>query len=103
MRSPSSGVCEIGVGGDTDAGAAFLYQGSPTGLSQGGTRPSGRPSNANWSATGGQANASFGHSASTSVATAGDVNGDGYSDLLAGAYRFDAGETDEGRGSRTAS
>ncbi len=32
-----------------------------------------------------------------SVATAGDVNGDGFSDVIAGAPYFDNGEEDEGR------
>jgi len=46
-----------------------------------------------WFPKGGQAGAHFG----ASVAPAGDVNGDGYSDVLVGAPQFDNGQTDEGR------
>ncbi|MBP7149748.1 MAG: FG-GAP repeat protein, partial [Acidobacteria bacterium] len=46
-----------------------------------------------WNVYGGQAVAHYGYS----VATAGDVNGDGFSDIIVGAPRYDGGETDEGR------
>ncbi len=45
-----------------------------------------------WQQVGGQVNANFG-----TVATAGDVNGDGFSDVVVGAALYDAGETNEGR------
>jgi hypothetical protein len=69
--------------GQTDEGRAFAYYGSATGLS---TTP-------NWIAESNQVEAFFG----ISVAGAGDVNGDGYDDVIVGAYRYDNGQTDEGR------
>ncbi|MDD5306209.1 MAG: integrin alpha [Deltaproteobacteria bacterium] len=69
--------------GLTDEGAAFVFHGSSSGLS----------TSANWTVKGGQASALFGNS----VASAGDVNGDGYEDVIVGAYAFDNGQTDEGR------
>jgi hypothetical protein len=46
-----------------------------------------------WTAESDQSGAHFGHR----LATAGDVNGDGYSDILIGAVDYDNGETNEGR------
>ena len=66
-----------------DEGRAFLYSGSATGLS----------ATAGWTAECNQASALFGFS----VATAGDVNADGFSDLIIGAYNFDNGQANEGR------
>ena len=45
-----------------------------------------------WSDAGKQAGARFG----ISVGTAGDVNGDGYDDVIVGAPQYDNGEVDEG-------
>jgi hypothetical protein len=69
--------------GQTDEGRAFVYLGSATGLA----------ATAAWTAESDQAGASFG----ASVATAGDVNGDGYADAIVGAVTYDNGQTDEGR------
>jgi hypothetical protein len=52
-------------------GGAYVYHGSAAGLSTG----------ADWSAEGNRSGAYFG----SSVGTAGDVNGDGYADVIAGA------------------
>ncbi|MBL0055236.1 MAG: FG-GAP repeat protein [Chitinophagaceae bacterium] len=72
-------------GANTDEGRAFVYHGSATGLS---ANPNSTPDDAN------QASSSFG----CSVASAGDVNGDGYSDVIIGAYQYDDGaNANEGR------
>jgi hypothetical protein len=69
--------------GSTDEGMAFLYLGSATGPS----------TTAAWTAESNQASSRFGFS----ICGTGDVNGDGYDDVVTGASLYDGGSTDEGR------
>ncbi len=69
--------------GEAKEGRVFVYYGSAINLNL----------NPGWTAEGNQDYAYFGYS----VGTAGDVNGDGFDDVVVGAPRFDAGETEEGR------
>ena len=55
--------------------------------------PAGLPAGHNWTVTWAVANTDYGFA----VSTAGDVNNDGYSDVIIGADRFDGGQIDEGR------
>jgi hypothetical protein len=72
-------------GGETDEGQALLFYGGEAGLE---ATPA-------WTAAGNQAASGFG----SAVAGAGDVNGDGFADVIVGADRYDDGEVDEGRAS----
>jgi hypothetical protein len=71
------GASQHDVGAGADRGQAYLYLGSPSGLA----------ATAASTVSGDENNALFG----ASVATAGDVNGDGYADIIVGAYAHDAG------------
>lgn len=64
-------------------GRVYLYRGSPAGLSD----------QSIWSPLGDQTGGLFGYA----VGSAGDVNGDGFSDVFVGAAFYDDGQTDEGR------
>jgi hypothetical protein len=68
--------------GQTDEGGAFVYYGSADGLSQ----------IPDWSGEGNQNHARYGNGA----CTAGDVNNDGYDDVIVGAHGYDHGQADEG-------
>ena len=77
------GCWQFDDAGNVNEGRAYVYHGSAAGLS---TTPGSILDDAN------QAGAYFG----ISVACAGDVNGDGYSDVIIGAYQYDDGFTNEG-------
>jgi len=72
-------------GGQVDEGRAFTYLGAATGLG----------ATAAWTTESNAAAADFG----ASVASAGDVNGDGYSDVIVGADRQGTSQPTEGRAS----
>jgi hypothetical protein len=81
--------------GQTDEGTVFVWYGSSTGLGSAGT-----PSNADWKAESNQAGAQLGGRwnswDSCGIDSAGDVNHDGYDDLVMGAHLYDNPSADEG-------
>jgi hypothetical protein len=68
--------------GQSNEGAAFVYHGSAAGINP----------TADTMVESDQANASLG----VRVSGAGDVNGDGYADIIVGAHNYDNGQNDEG-------
>lgn len=70
-------------GGSSSEGAIYVYYGSASGLG---------PSH-DWMFESNSVQAKLGQS----VSGAGDVNGDGFADIIAGAHNYSSPETDEGR------
>ncbi len=82
----SDGFSDVIIGAplfNSASGAAYVYLGSGSGLA----------TTATWSVVGDQTIADLG----LSVASAGDVDADGFDDVILGAPRYDNGESNEGR------
>jgi hypothetical protein len=78
---------------------AYVWYGSENGLDPDGSRPVGLPGNSDWQASA-PTNETWsnpiwaGHGFGSRVGTAGDVNGDSYSDVFVGAPLYDNGSTE---------
>ncbi len=72
--------------GETDEGAAFVFLGGPQGIEDATASTAATQLESN------QADAQLGNC----VAGAGDVNGDGYADVIVGAWAYDTAEIDQG-------
>ena len=79
-------VLQVYDAGESNEGAAFVYHGGADGI------VSGNPATAAAQLEGDHANAFLG----ASVAGAGDVDGDGYADVIVGGPGYDNGQSDEG-------
>lgn len=77
------GLDEFDDGALVAAGAAFVFYGGPNGYG----------ANPDWQARGLHANAQLGYS----VSPAGDVNGDGFDDLIIGTVRYSGALVEQGR------
>jgi len=79
--------------GQTNEGAVFVWYGSESGLNEG---VNGTPTNADWMAESNRTPAGDGRYFGTRVGTPGDVNGDGYNEIIISSPEFNNGTFAEG-------